>query len=140
MLFYKFNKYFRAAIYSAGLFALELVLSKLILDFYTPISFYFLRCVGVFIISLIIFRPTLTGLPTRVELEILVLGAIWVAQRVLTYYGYIYLGVTLTTLILMLGPMFVYSFARIFLKEKIGWKNVAASAVILLCLVYVLLF
>lgn len=136
----KFNKYFRAGIYSSFLFALEMVISKLILDYYNPVSFYFLRCLGVFLISLIIFRPKMKGITNKVELEVLAIGIIWVAHRVLTYYGYIHLGVVLTTLILMLGPIFVYSFARIFLKEKLHWKNIIASIIILLCLAYVLVF
>jgi len=39
----KFNKYFIAAIIGSFFFAFELVPSKLILDFYSPISFYFIR-------------------------------------------------------------------------------------------------
>lgn len=136
----KFNKYFRATIYASFLFALEMVISKLILDYYNPITFYFLRCFGVLLISWLIFRPNLKIESKKTNLKILLIGASWVIYRVLTYYGYIKIGVVLTTLILMLGPVFIYIFARIFLKEKISWKNIAASAVILLCLLYVLLF
>ena len=49
----KMNKYFIAAIFGSFFFGLELVLSDLILDFYSPITFYFLRCLSIFIISLI---------------------------------------------------------------------------------------
>ncbi len=136
----KFNKYFRAAIYASFLFALELVISKLILNLYNPITFYFLRCFGVFLISYLIFHPKMKNLNTKIELEFLGLGILIVLFRVFVYYGYIYLGITLTTLILMLGPIFIYTFARIFLKEKLHWKNIAASVVILLCLLYVLIF
>ncbi len=37
------NKYFICAIFGSFFFALELVLSRLILDFYSPITFYFFR-------------------------------------------------------------------------------------------------
>jgi len=43
-----FSKYFIATIFGSFFFAVELVLSKLILPFYSPISFYFLRCSFVF--------------------------------------------------------------------------------------------
>jgi len=135
----KFNKYFRFAIYAAFLSASEMVISMLILDYYSPISFYFLRCAAIFIISYIIFRPKMKGLTTKVELQVLGIATLWVTYRVLIYYGFIYLGVMFTTLLSMLGPLFVYAFARIFLKEKIGWKNVAASGVILACIAYVML-
>jgi drug/metabolite transporter (DMT)-like permease len=136
----KFNKYFKFAIYAAFLYALEMVLSKLILDLYSPISFYFLRCAAIFIVSYIVFRPQMKGLSKKAELQVLAIAALWVGYRVLIYYGFIYLGVIFTTLLSMLGPIFVYSFARIFLKEKINWKNIAASGVILLCIAYVTLF
>jgi drug/metabolite transporter (DMT)-like permease len=136
----KFNKYFRLAIYAAFLYALELVLSQFILDYYTPISFYFLRCVAIFIVSYIVLRPKMEGINNKVKLKVLGIAALWVAYRVLIYYGFIYLGVIFTTLLSMLGPIFVYAFARIFLKEKIGWKNLAASGIILACIAYVTLF
>jgi drug/metabolite transporter (DMT)-like permease len=43
---FSFDKYFLAAILGSFLFASELVLSKLILDFYSPITFYFIRCLS----------------------------------------------------------------------------------------------
>ncbi|MFA6269562.1 MAG: hypothetical protein WC652_07120, partial [archaeon] len=58
----KLNKYFIAALLGSLFFALELVLSKLILEFYSPITFYFLRCLFVFLISLILFRPKFSSL------------------------------------------------------------------------------
>src|SRR3989344_1226809 len=53
----EFNKYFIAAIAGSFFFALELVISRLILDFYSPISFFFLRSSSVFLLSWIIFKP-----------------------------------------------------------------------------------
>jgi drug/metabolite transporter (DMT)-like permease len=47
------------------------------------------------------------------------------------------LGVVETTLMIMLGPMFVYFFAWKFLKEKLTWKNLFATGVILLSILYV---
>jgi drug/metabolite transporter (DMT)-like permease len=66
----------------------------------------------------------------------LLVGIIWVVYRVATYYGYLKIGVISTTLILMLGTIFIYIFAKIFLKEKISTRNIIASAVILACIAY----
>jgi drug/metabolite transporter (DMT)-like permease len=131
-----FNKYFLAAIAGSFFFATELILSRLILDFYSPISFYFLRCFAILIISFIIFRPKLKEADKSIRLPIFLIGFVWVIYRVIIYYGYINLGVIFTTLILMLGPIFVYSFAHIFLKEKVTWKNILAAAVIIACVLY----
>jgi len=132
----KFNKYFLAAIVGSFFFALELIISKLILNLYSPITFYFIRCLGVLVISLIIFRPKLTGLDTKLKINILLIGAIWVVYRVVTYYGYMKIGIISTTLIFMLAPIFIYFLARIILKEKINARNIIASIIILACVLY----
>lgn len=136
-----FNKYFVAAIVGSLFFALELVISKLILSQYTPISFYFVRCVGILILSIIIFRPANVGKIARQnKISFLLLGISWVAYRVILYYGYINLGIISTTLIVMLAPVFIYILAWKFLKEKIEWKSIVAAIVILACVVYAIAF
>jgi len=135
----KFNKYFLVAVAGSFFFALELVLSRLILDFYSPMTFYFLRCSSLFILSFIIFKPKFEKLNSKIRWEILAIGALWVAFRVIVYYGYLQLGVIFTTLILMLGPIFIYLFAWKFLKEKLGWKNIIATIVIVGCVLYAMI-
>jgi len=135
----KFSKYFIAAAVGSFFFALELVISKLILEFYSPISFYFIRCTAIFLISLIIFKPNLKEFGNKLKLRILAIGAIWVVYRVVIYYGYQNLGVIFTTLMIMLGPIFVYLFAWKFLKEKINRRNIIASIIIIGCVLYAVL-
>ncbi len=135
----KFNRYFLAAIIGSFLFALELVISRLILDYYSPISFYFLRCLVILIISLIIFRPKFGGLNTRVRWEMIGIGFLWAFYRVVIYYGYLKFGVVFTTLMVMLGPIFVYLFAWKFLKEKIDWRNIVAALIIIASVIYAVL-
>ena len=135
----EFNKYFLAAIVGSFFFAFELVLSRLILDYYSPMSFYFLRCLSLFLLSFIIFRPKFERLETKIRWEILLIGLLWVVYRVVVYYGYLNFGVIFTTLILMLGPIFVYLFAWKFLKEKLEWRNILVAVIIVGCVLYVLL-
>jgi len=71
-----FNKYFIAAIIGSFFFALELIITRLILDFYSPVTFYFLRCSTIFIISFLAFKPDFKKLNKKVKLEILALGFI----------------------------------------------------------------
>ena len=135
----KFNKYFIAAIIGSFFFALELVLSRLILDFYSPITFYFLRCSSILLISFILFRPKFKNIKTKVRWEIIVIGIIWFIYRIIIYYGYLNFGVIFTTLMIMLGPIFIYLFAWKFLKEKLNWKNIIAALVIIACILYAIL-
>jgi len=134
----KFNKYFLAAIIGSFFFASELVVSRLILDNYSSFTFYFVRCTLIFILSLAIFRPSFTKAKakTKTIFFLLLTGAIWVAFRTILYYGYTTFGIIFTTLIIMLGPVFIYLFAWIFLKDKPTWKNIVASIVILGAVLY----
>ncbi len=131
-----FNKYFIAAILGSFFFALELIITRLILDFYSPTTFYFLRCAAIFLISFIAFKPDFSKLNKKVKLQILALGFIWAFYRVIIYYGFIKLGVIFTTLMIMLGPIFIYLFAWKFLKEKLSWRNIVASIIIIGCVLY----
>ncbi len=132
----KFSKYFVAAIMGSFFYALELVLAKLILDFYSPVSFYFLRCLGILFLGFFFFRPKFSKINTKTKFGIFGLGGGWVVYRLILYYGYLSLGIVSTTLVIMLGPIFVYLFAHWFLKEKMNWKNIVASVVIILCVLY----
>jgi len=134
-----FNKYFIAAILGSFFFAVELVISRLILDFYSPISFYFLRSSFIFLLSFIIFRPKFEKLSTKVKWQIFATGAIWTIYRIIIYYGYLNIGVIFTTLMIMLSPIFIYIFARIFLKEKLNWRNITASLVIAASVIYAII-
>ena len=135
----KFNKYFIAAIFGSLFFALELVVSRLILDFYSALSFYFIRCFSIFLISLLVFHPKLSGLDKKIKWEIFFVAGIWVIYRMIIYYGYVNLGVIFTTLMIMIGPVFIYLFAWKFLKEKLDWRNIVAAIIILGSVLYALL-
>jgi len=131
-----FKKYFIAAIFGSFFFALELVISRLILDFYSPVTFYFLRCSSIFLISLILFRPKFEKLDKPLYLKFLGLGVLWSVYRIFLYYGYLSLGILSTTLVVMLAPLLIFFFAWKFLNEKINWKNILATIVIVACILF----
>lgn len=133
----KLNKYILAAIGGSLFFATELILSRMILEFYSPISFYFVRNLAVLFFSFVLFRPRLKGVSVRVKKEIFLIGFLWVIYRLAVYYGYIHVGIVTTTLILLIAPVLIYFFAWKFLKEKLHWKNVLSAIIILTCVVYV---
>ncbi len=134
-----FNKYFVAAILGSFFFALELVISRLILDYYSPITFYFLRCALILIISLIAFRSNLNTFNGKEKGQILFVGLMWVIYRFAIYYGFVHSGVVFTTLMIMTSTVFIYLFAWKFLKEKIEWRHIIAAIVIMASIAYVLL-
>jgi drug/metabolite transporter (DMT)-like permease len=135
----KFNKYFIYAILGSLFFAFELVLSKLILEFYSPITFYFLRCFFIFIVSYLLFKPKLSSLDKKSSLLIFGTACVWVAYRIAVYFGYMKYGIIFTTLITMIAPVIIYLLASKFLKEKLNWKNIASSVIIIGCVIYAVL-
>jgi len=132
----QFNKYFTLAIISSIFFAIELVVSRLILSYYSPLSFYFIRSSFVFLATIIFLKPHFKELKSKIRWQIFITGAMWVLFMVITYYGFLKIGIIFTTLITMLGPVMVYLFAHIFLKEKMSWKNFVASMIIVLSVAY----
>lgn len=132
----RMNKYLVSSIIGSFFFALELVMSKLILDYYSPITFYFFRCLLIFFISFIIFRPNFDKLDRKSAGLILITGLVWVVYRVAIYFGYMKYGIIFTTLITLMAPVLVYFLAHVFLKEKPNWKNILSSIIIVCCVLY----
>ena len=135
----RFNKYAIAALLGALFFALELVISRSILQYYNPMTFYFIRCSLIFIVGFIIFKPNTKSFSKNTWHQLILLGIIGSFVRTLIYYGYLNLGIIFTTLLFILTPVILYVLARIFLKEKLTWRNIVATIVIIACVAYALL-
>lgn len=129
---FSFDKYIIAAMLGSLFFAIELVISKSILSYYSSSTFYFMRCLLIFLITLALFKPT-NKLPTKVKLVMLITGAIWIVYRIILYYGYSAYGIVFTTILFILTPVFVYIFSALFLKEKINIKHIISSIIIIAC-------
>lgn len=134
-----FNKYAIAILISAFLFALELVLTNTILPYYNALTFYFIRCFLIFIVSLVIFKSKPQSIDSKSWLLMALTGGLWVVYRIFLYFGYVRYGIIFTTLLFILSSVFVYIFASIFLKEKLKLKNIIATIIILACIVYAII-
>lgn len=132
----QFNKYARAAIFGSFLFALELVISKTLLNFYSPLTLYVLRCLFIFLFTLIIFNKNIKNVNKTAWTYMIITGFIWVIYRGILYYSYNLNGVIFTTLLFLLSPIFIYLFSYKYLNEKPNWKNIIASIIILICVIY----
>jgi drug/metabolite transporter (DMT)-like permease len=131
---FTFDKYMVAAFLGSLFFAIELVASKAILPYYNPFTLYFIRCLVIFLITLSIFRPK-NKINIKTRLVILLTAIIWIFYRIILYWGYEKIGVVLTTMLLVLTPVFVYIFARIFLKEKLTLRNIISAIIIIACVI-----
>jgi drug/metabolite transporter (DMT)-like permease len=134
------NKYAICALLASLFFAVELVISKKILLFYSPISFYLVRCFFIFLITFLIFKPDFRSENRKIWLSIVLTGTIWVLYRIALYSGYIHSGVIITTLMLSLvTPVFIYLFSYVILKEKPTWRNIISAIIILACVAYAII-
>jgi drug/metabolite transporter (DMT)-like permease len=130
-----YNKYILAALLGGFLFAVELVLSKMILPYYSSWTFYFLRCVIILIIASLIFKPNFKKIDRQSHYFTWIVSLIWIVYRAILYWGYGTLGIIYTTMILsLLSPVLVFVFARIFLKEKLTLKHIISAIIIVSCI------
>ena len=135
-----YNKYIIAALLGSFFFAVELVLSKMILPYYSSWSFYFLRCVVILIISWIIFRPSFKKIDKRTHYMTWGVSLVWIIYRSILYWGYENLGIIYTTIVLsILSPILIFLFARIFLKEKTTKRQIISAIIILICVIAAIL-
>ncbi len=130
-----FNRYSIATLIGSFLFALELVLSNFILGFYSPFVFYFLRCLFIFLIIFLVFRPSFKILKSKTGWLMALIGLIWIFYRAIIYYGYTNIGVVYTTLLFILSAVFIFLFAIVFLKEKPKAGQIVSAIIIVICVV-----
>lgn len=136
-----FDKYIIAALLGNFFFAVELVASKNILVYYSPFSFYFLRCIFIFAITFAIYRPSFRILKdVEITLSVLLIGLIWIFYRALLYYSYISSGIVFTTLLFILAPVLMFVYAVIFLKEKPNLRQIITTIIIFICVALTFVF
>jgi drug/metabolite transporter (DMT)-like permease len=129
----KYDKYAISMLLSSLFFGIELVASKPLLPYYSSFTFYFVRCLFIFIITWCVFKTSIKVLDRKKELMIFAVAIMWVIYRILLYYGYSLYGVVFTTILFILTPIFIFIFARIFLKEKLTLRNIITAIIIVLC-------
>ncbi len=129
-----YDKYIIAMLLGSFFFSVELVASKYILEYYSSFTFYFLRCLLIFLVALAIFQPKDT-MKAKTKWYILLTSVIWVVYRIILYQGYGVYGIVFTTIMFILTPVFIFAFARIFLKEKITIRHIISAVIIVACVV-----
>jgi drug/metabolite transporter (DMT)-like permease len=132
----KFDKYIIAALIGSFLFAVELVLSKLILPYYSSWTFYFLRCIVILLLAWLIYRPSFKKIDKQTHYMTWGVSIIWIIYRAILYWGYETMGIVYTTIVLsVLSPILIFIFARIFLKEKLTKRQIISAIIIVICVV-----
>lgn len=119
------------------LMSLESIIIKHLLNAYSPVTLYFARTAAIALVFVIMYKPKLLAM-ARDAFALTILSAIFgVMQMVLKFYGFQNLGVVETTMILLLGPFFVYLFSYLYFGEKLYKRDVTAMIVTVACILYI---
>ncbi|MDO8513701.1 MAG: EamA family transporter [bacterium] len=134
---FQFNSYSVNLLIAVFLMAVEAIVINELLKVYSPVSLYAFRTGFVFLCYVIVFRPHF-NLASRENVKLTVLSAVMgAAYMIFRFYGYKDFGIVKTTLFLIASPIILYMISAKYFKERVSWKTIFSSVIILGCIVYV---
>lgn len=113
------------------LYGLEAIVIRHLLAVYSPLALYLVRAIAVALFLLVLEKGKIAKLPLRQVPYFLLIAVGAVAASVSLYLAYQTVGISLTIFILLLSPVLVYLLSVLCLRERLKWKNLVASAVII---------
>lgn len=118
---------------AAILIAMETIIIRELLYFYTPVAIFSVRAIILAIFFMFYYRPRYSKVSIRNWWAIAGSASVAVVLVLTRYYALAEIGVIYTMLVLVLAPMIVYFFSWELLNEKIKPRVLIASVVILTC-------
>lgn len=106
---------------------------KIALQYYSPVTLFSLRVIGVAILMSILFKPKLSGIEKKQYVLLFISALFYATAGILKNISIIQIGISQTALILSVSPVIAYVGSSLFLKEKLSINRVAASVVIVTC-------
>lgn len=134
---FDFSRYSVNLLIAVVMMSVESLIINELLNVYSPVSLYAFRTGFVFLLYLVVFRPkfqSATKESFKMAFVSAVLGSLYMILRL---YGYKDVGIVKTTLFLIISPIFLYFLSAKFFKEKIGWRTIVSSLIIIGCIAYV---
>ena len=132
----EFDKYAMHLLLAVFLMAMEAMVQKELLQLYSPAMLYALRTGTLALFFTIYYRPNLHHIHDK-DFRLVFLSSVFgSAYMILRFYGFNQIGVTFTTLILLLIPVLAtWGDVRIN-GTPMRWRTVLAFLIIILCVVY----
>ncbi|MFA5270163.1 MAG: DMT family transporter [Patescibacteria group bacterium] len=119
----------------AVLYGIEVAIIRQLLEMYSPISLYLVRCLATALFLWILGRGRMPMISWRQATYFLGLAISAVVVTSLVYLSYHTQGISSTIMVMIISPVLVYSLSAVVLKEKISPRDVIASiGVVLLVL------
>ena len=129
----------KAQKYLAGvvmLMSLESIFVKQALVYFSPAFLYTLRTLIVLVIFTIIYSRSLKTIPQKSWLLFAISGSFGAIFKIAQFAGFANYGVIYTTLVLMLAPFIILLFDKLWLKEKLHWKQIVSIIIIIGAILY----
>lgn len=136
-----FSKSAKRTMMAVILMSIESIVLAKLLEAYAPPVLYFARVFVIGIVFFYIYRPDTNVFKHRDATTGLVLAAILGSLlMILKYYAFRSIGVTETTIILLLGPILTYLASYFYFHERRDFRrNLVGAGVISACIIYSLL-
>jgi len=131
-----FDKYALLLLLVVFTSAFETVLLKELMAVYSALALYLVRVAICLPFLWLFMKPTFEKLNFRNTFVIFITAVLAVLQLTLSFWSYFHLTIVFTMIGLVVGPVLVYFFAAIFLKEKLTWRSMIAAVIILACVVW----
>lgn len=125
--------------YLAGvviLMSLESILIKQTLLYFSPAVLYTLRTAIVFVIFACLYRKSIKTIPPKSWLIFALSGAFGAVYKIAQFAGFNNYGVIYTTLVLMIAPFVILLFDKLWLKEKLHFRQIISIIIIIGAIIY----
>lgn len=116
---------------------LEAVVIRQLLVAYSPVALYLIRAIITALFLWVMHRGTIPMLNKKQVPYFILMAAGAIAISALIYFAYSLQGISSTMIVLVLSPVLVYILSVVWLKEKLKWKNIVTSVVIILLVIWV---
>lgn len=119
------------------LVGLEAVVIKQLLLAYSPVALYLIRAIVTVLFLWIIEKGKIPMISVKQAVYFLAIAVGAVITASLIYFSYQLQGISSTVFVLILSPVLVYILSIIILKERLKWKNIVTSLVIVALVIWV---
>ena len=135
----KLDRHLWAILGFSLLYGLEAVIIKQLLAVYSPLTLYLIRAAMTAVFLWVVEKGKIMRITRRQIPHFLVIAASAIGASTSVYMSYKTVGIGLTMGILLLSPVLVYLASVVYLKEKLQWKNLVASGVIMGAIIWLVI-
>jgi drug/metabolite transporter (DMT)-like permease len=129
-----FNRYYYYVIFSVIFASFNTIVIKYLLEEYNPILLAFFRAFFVSLILLCFIRISKKDIMGKSKYYF-ILGLLDAIGIIFLFWSYQVVGIVTTAIVTSLQPLISQWLSTIILKEKLHWKNIIATFIIIICII-----